>query len=65
MREAPIAKCCDCGRIRSGSHWQPEPNPQDSLVLYSHTYCPVCLQKAMMEIEQLSDKAGLELLKAG
>ena len=65
MHEAPIAKCCDCGRIRAGAHWQPETSTLEGLVLYSHTYCPVCLQKAMMEIDLLSDEAGIQMLKAG
>ena len=63
MREAPIAKCCDCGRIRSGTRWLQEQNPPDGLVLYSHTYCPVCLQKAMMEIERISDDLAVEMRK--
>ena len=64
MHNAPTAKCCHCGQVRSGTLWQPEQNPPDSLTLYSHTYCPICLQKAMLEIDHLSDELGLEMRKA-
>ncbi len=64
MLESPTAKCCHCGQIRSGSVWQPEQNPPNSLVRYSHTYCPVCLQKVLMELDSLGDDFGLEIRKA-
>ena len=65
MRNAPIAKCCHCGQIRSGTRWQQEQHPPDGPTLYSHTYCPTCLQKAMMEIDHISEDLGIEMRKAG
>ena len=65
MRIAPIAKCCHCGQVRTGTRWQHEQNPPDSVAIYSHTYCPVCLQKAMMELEHVQEDMALEMRQAG
>ena len=65
MYNAPIiAKCCYCGQIRAGTRWQQEQSPSDHLAIYSHTYCPVCLQKAMLELDYISEEHANEMRKA-
>ncbi len=65
MRQALIVKCCECGQIRTGTRWQQERKQPDRLVIYSHTYCPVCLQRVLQEFDQFGQINPSELRKAG
>ncbi len=52
MHQVIIAKCCICGKIRKGTEWieGTEIIPANK-VLFSHTYCPVCLEAVLKELE--------------
>ncbi len=52
MPQVIIAKCCVCGKIRTGSIWIDEPENITKKVIHSHTYCPMCLEKVLAELEQ-------------
>jgi hypothetical protein len=47
-----LAKCSRCGRIKVNSNWLKEPDFLTHDTLYSHTYCPECLQAEMATVEE-------------
>jgi hypothetical protein len=65
MEQAHIVKCCECGQIRVGTRWQQERMQADRLVIYSHTYCPPCLQRVLQEFDEYGQVSPSEMRKAG
>ncbi len=51
-----IVKCCCCQRISTDLGWEYEVIPVGEGKRYSHGYCPVCLEAAVLEVEELACK---------
>jgi hypothetical protein len=39
-------QCCECRRIKSGDQWRYGEGDDD--VVYSHGYCPTCMEEALV-----------------
>ena len=46
-----LIQCCVCKRFREGSRWRDKEIPKRKRVTISHSYCPVCAQKLLLEME--------------
>ncbi len=46
-----LIKCCECQRIRLNNAWIPEHEVPVADALFSHGYCPECLDKMMAQVE--------------
>jgi UTP-glucose-1-phosphate uridylyltransferase len=57
MHQVIIAKCCVCGKIRTGKKWVEDAEFLQDKILYSHTYCPTCLERVLAELEQESENS--------
>jgi hypothetical protein len=57
MEKQLIAKCCDCGDVRTAHGWRQEPEQGQGAArrVYTHTYCPTCLARIIPVAE------GIEL----
>ncbi|GMW00052.1 MAG: hypothetical protein AMXMBFR84_11900 [Candidatus Hydrogenedentota bacterium] len=53
-----IVQCCDCKRIRLNGNWKRFHVPVPSTTLVSHSYCPECLDKALLEIDAYHHSHG-------
>ncbi|MBP7830495.1 MAG: hypothetical protein KA248_11305 [Kiritimatiellae bacterium] len=45
-----VVKCCRCRRVRLQDRWVAEGEAFVSHPLYSHSYCPVCMEQVHAEI---------------
>jgi hypothetical protein len=46
-----LIQCCVCKRFRQGARWRDKQIPKRSHEAVSHSYCPVCAQKLLLEME--------------
>lgn len=46
-----VVKCCRCRRIKLQDEWVYDTEESGVLHLFSHSYCPVCLEKINAEPE--------------
>ncbi len=44
-----IVQCCVCGRIRRDAQWTIPSRHQLQNQQISHTYCPICAHKTLLE----------------
>jgi hypothetical protein len=47
-----MTKCSKCRRIKVNSNWLPEPKFLARDAIYTHAYCPECLEKEMAMVEK-------------
>ncbi len=53
-----VVKCCSCRRIKVNNNWVREPDFLSNSLEHSHTYCPACLNTAMVEAESWAHRSG-------
>jgi hypothetical protein len=46
-----ITQCCKCKRIRINGNWLHKPAFLSPTIPCTHSYCPVCLEEALAEID--------------
>ena len=46
-----LVKCCVCHRIREGNEWTGRIVEEDAGTIFSHGYCPECLDKACADLD--------------
>ena len=44
-----VIQCCVCDKVRVDGEWIP---PTSTEGMVSHTYCPRCLEKAMVDLRR-------------
>ena len=55
--------CCVCGKSKNNNNWSYV--TEDSDVIVSHGYCPICTDKALQEIREWSNShSSIENAKA-
>jgi len=57
-------RCAECRRVRDGNNWVDDDDRQnlnDGMIVYSHGYCPECLDIAVLDIEVDGDEVRLRL----
>lgn len=48
-----VVKCCLCKAVKTGAGWVREEHEDANAVLYSHGYCPSCLEGMLLELDSL------------
>lgn len=56
-----MTKCSKCRRIKVNSNWLPEPKFLAHDAIYTHAYCPECLEQELAMVENYTLDAPISV----